>query len=656
MVQKIAGYLDRPSLLSLRSTSRSLRAKSHYTFGEHFFRTLKFCLHPYSLQSLSDISDNPHLAKHVRHVAFSTDWVGLIDPLHDAEVKQAAEKGKNTSGHSKLGIRPMSMNELYASRERVDALRIAQALGKLPKLELVLLGDELEFDGASVRESWGHSRFRPFNCPFGYCKPDVRFGSLPTVFVMIAMALEQLPRRNIDICLSIGDKDRSFLTDIHTPPTWYTKKLHKSITMLQLQIPHEPGLDYVEYLSTTLKPLCHGATIQQLSVKVEPGIPGLNLPPLVGRDPRLDGLPLQHLKKLTLEKLQTRSGLLIELLQCHQHRLTHLSLIKCSLHSEGPIFINGMPMNPAHPSVLEDLRWHRVIVELQKMENLSYLRLSRLGSDPVIPDSLRDTEAYRPRLDEEMTLNATWPSKEDVTIGLNYLHLTYRTANELQVGIFPNDGGRRDFLNVRYANYKVDPYEYRWTDAEATALRHERNCRRNRGRDAHPPTFVDDEREFPTPEDPAAKAKAKARMNPRYPVKPKHTPELQASDFSHNFETAYTGGLQLPSFETPPAESAHAPPRPMDPYVPLYSHTRYGRPPYPNAPKADSASRKTGAPPTSARPSNAQEPEHPGLTLPSANSLPEEVCIGGLLQGRWKTVWVSAPRSLRAEKSSKQSK
>jgi hypothetical protein len=61
ILEQTACPLDKASLLALGSTSRTIRRNFYYVCGERLFKTLKFCLHPHSLQTLTNIASHPFL-------------------------------------------------------------------------------------------------------------------------------------------------------------------------------------------------------------------------------------------------------------------------------------------------------------------------------------------------------------------------------------------------------------------------------------------------------------------------------------------------------------------------------------------------------------------------------------------------------------------
>jgi hypothetical protein len=85
LIGQITRHADNTTLVAFASVSMGLRANSLHAYGSRFYRTVKFCLDPNSLQALMDISYAPHLGKFVRSVAFGTEDVGFVDPNHDGE-------------------------------------------------------------------------------------------------------------------------------------------------------------------------------------------------------------------------------------------------------------------------------------------------------------------------------------------------------------------------------------------------------------------------------------------------------------------------------------------------------------------------------------------------------------------------------------------
>jgi hypothetical protein len=88
LVEKIAVNLDNASLRALHATSRNIKDKSLYIYSTKCFGVLKFCLHLFSLQALTDISNRTDHAEHAHTVAFETENFDLINPIYDEMVKR----------------------------------------------------------------------------------------------------------------------------------------------------------------------------------------------------------------------------------------------------------------------------------------------------------------------------------------------------------------------------------------------------------------------------------------------------------------------------------------------------------------------------------------------------------------------------------------
>jgi lipid A disaccharide synthetase len=84
LIEKIAQQCDDETLIVfVVELTRKIYEASFTTYGQRFFKTLKFCFYPHSLQALQDICNTERLAKFVEHVAFGTEDVGLLDPRHE---------------------------------------------------------------------------------------------------------------------------------------------------------------------------------------------------------------------------------------------------------------------------------------------------------------------------------------------------------------------------------------------------------------------------------------------------------------------------------------------------------------------------------------------------------------------------------------------
>jgi hypothetical protein len=117
LVACIARNTDDTTLLALASVSHGLRAKSFHVYGYRFFRVLKFSLYPHSLQALIDISYTPHLAKDVQYVAFGTEDVGLLDPVHDGDFRQGKYR------HAPTLLSSLDPEAMLETRMRADSAK-----------------------------------------------------------------------------------------------------------------------------------------------------------------------------------------------------------------------------------------------------------------------------------------------------------------------------------------------------------------------------------------------------------------------------------------------------------------------------------------------------------------------------------------------------
>lgn len=174
VIENISDFLDDDASAwgALRLTCRALRSRTMFTFGRRFFRTIKFSMHPYSLQTLVYISKLPEFAKHVKTLAFGTENGMLFDPSHETEAILAVQKGERFDAHTSEKIPVMDAMGLYAHKMLLDSRLIRRALVNCPVVELVLVGDALEINDEIIRPSWGNERIRSISahCDTRHCK------------------------------------------------------------------------------------------------------------------------------------------------------------------------------------------------------------------------------------------------------------------------------------------------------------------------------------------------------------------------------------------------------------------------------------------------------------------------------------------------------
>jgi hypothetical protein len=191
-----AENLDQTSMLAFASTSRAIRYKIERVYRKHEYNTLKFCMYPNSLHTLTEIAASRH-AQHVDYIVFEIMDFGLIDPIHDGAFIQGH---KVHTTHYACATRYSTLRKLCM---RVDAEQIAAALVSFAKLKMILVGDDVRVQGQSRRSTYGVEHARLWECPGGQCK--TRFGSrdIQNVLHTVTMALNQARPQRPEIELGL---------------------------------------------------------------------------------------------------------------------------------------------------------------------------------------------------------------------------------------------------------------------------------------------------------------------------------------------------------------------------------------------------------------------------------------------------------------------
>ena len=487
LTQKIASDLDNSSLLAFVSTSRNLHSKAYFVFGHRFFGTLKFFLHPVSLQALTDIANTPVLASYVQTVAFGTELVGIIDPIHDEDVKREAFV------HSKCSTPTLTLEQLATARCEVDSRIISQALRKLPNLALIMIGKNLDLQGHPIRRSWGMSTVSQFqfNCSSGHCLSTGPRDAIDVVFRTLSFAMQQARlRNNIKFCVGFGGQDRQYTqhNNLRSMIEDSSSELIERLNHLQLNLDFMDQAFITRYISSPAR--LHIETLE-VAFPGNPVIWRYILDPLCFSESLgLHYLPLSRLQRLTIKQLRTKTSTLADFLRIHTNRLVHVSLIEC--FAEDTLL----------PLRTEDT-WLHIVMELQRMPQLTSLCLDHLESSYCEGKYTR-FGLKQPNLDLDKTLRASWKGKEEVEIGLHYLVATYRTF-EIQTSsqyipdyVGPHVSLPRYYLNLRYANFKASSH-YGWTKEEAISIDKSRaRLRSNLGTRLNH-DIVDNEEIFPIP-------------------------------------------------------------------------------------------------------------------------------------------------------------
>jgi hypothetical protein len=491
IVENISGYLDDcpDSWFAFRLTCRAIREKSTYPFGKRFFSTLKFSLHPFSLQGLTDISCNTELASHVRNVAFDTVRLRLIDPVHDRYAKELKQPPlRALSDHPAAVTHLMDERALAQVRLQVDAYIIAQALSRFPKLRLVLVGTELELDGHSVRPSCGRRvASYPFNCTSGHCTFSVPTWTASFVFSTILVALQHLSLPNVQLGVGVTKLGQLW-------PENGVEELRRRLT--HMQITTSGGR--LAAADPLLEHIFEGTRIESLVLRFHNPLAS---PP---NDELFAPRYLGYLRRITLKEGTFVPATLTDFFSTHADRLEYVSLISCAI--------------PPRASIFSSYNWHSVILQLQKLSKLSYLNLELLEQctgnpyDPTIP--------MPQNLDRRETLHATWRDSQ-IPSALTYLLSTFRTVRADAETIFPShrliadpaDPNRlrlNDYVDLRWANFKVSA-EHRWTPEEVKELWVHRS-RLNKDQ----LVGLNDPDVFPLPDDAETTAKTKAKAHECY--------------------------------------------------------------------------------------------------------------------------------------------
>ncbi|KAF2871381.1 hypothetical protein BDV95DRAFT_606820 [Massariosphaeria phaeospora] len=183
----------------------------------------------------------------------------------------------------------------------------------------------------------------------------------------------------------------------------------------------------------------------------------------------------------------------------HRDRLTHVALVDCSASGFAPV-------NPIlGVDISLDSTWTVVIQELQNMPRLTSLKLSRLDSSPVLTHPIR---GHMPYLDEDLTLSSYWTSEREIRTGIKYLLLIHQTHQTTEATSRERFRSREElwptlnYLNLRFANFKVDSKSHAWTTREIEGLRHRRTWPETLmwGRLSSADQLINDQATFPIPE------------------------------------------------------------------------------------------------------------------------------------------------------------
>jgi hypothetical protein len=329
LLQNIAANLSDDGLINLAATSRTIRSKTLHTYGERFFTTVKFCLYSHSLKVLTEISTS-QFAKYVRNVAFGTEDIGLIDPLHDEDFRHGLLV------HRATARLPRNEDEVADMRACVDALLLAQIFSRLPSLTMVLIADDFIFEGHPIRPSWSMEhittvRKEGFQCPTGHCKLLQGSRYIRSIFLTVGMAIEQmLPhRKEVKLGVSLELDDHEALLAMNRGKRWYPGvDCNQRVTQLQLKLKEntvtETNMSYILELA-------HNSAITHLDVTYPTTPRDILFGPPHPSEISIKALSLRHLEHLVLRDLWAYPIAFVNFLRLYRDQLTDLKLIDCSV-------------------------------------------------------------------------------------------------------------------------------------------------------------------------------------------------------------------------------------------------------------------------------------------------------------------------------------
>lgn len=223
-------------------TSLKVHDCSFPTFGNRFFRTIKYCLYANSVQILTNFSYEPRLVGFVRNVAFGTEDIGLIHPIHDVGIHE----GKLHHGLSSVPV----WCALPAIRERVDAASYSDYLSgatSVSKLALVVVGHQFTLDGSDLPPNKGATQLKGFTCSSGHCVGSIGPRGALNVYYTISLALQQM-----------DDRLRHFQVGVSAMYSFWMKA--KDLNFMKGYYPH----DHVSHLVTNLQLVMHASDTELL--------------------------------------------------------------------------------------------------------------------------------------------------------------------------------------------------------------------------------------------------------------------------------------------------------------------------------------------------------------------------------------------------------
>ncbi|KAF3031637.1 hypothetical protein E8E11_000699 [Didymella keratinophila] len=441
IVELVATHPTPESLRSIHAVSRTIFDKTLDVYGARFFGQITVCLHPYSLQMLTGVSNARYLAKHARRVVVGTESFGLVDPVHELAAK------RNEASYNKTDTPMLNPSLLDQVRQRMDLLTLAQAFARLPRLRNVFLGYKL--DGKhTLRPTWDKKIIIHSDCVLDHCRiPHVDSFGKPTttserISTVMGMKLEQVDLGKVGLTMALRSIDL-FEGNYTKPRVWCKiKAFTQRLEALSLWFPSVSTHQRETQSLQALEAILSGASIRYVLVRSSYGLLHEAPDPDVGITAfkLLSASQHQYLTALDLNLIRMRYSQMCAGLKLFSKHLRVLMIQRCH--------ITGLRTGKVH----QPGTWTTSLKEIRTIRDVVCLYLSNLSQEKQLPLQRRWLSPGMERRSKQ----ACWRGWLNIKIALHLLS----GASNLQDPAFPNNLadqtiGDNFWLNLGYADHHV---------------------------------------------------------------------------------------------------------------------------------------------------------------------------------------------------------
>ncbi|KAF2802113.1 uncharacterized protein BDZ99DRAFT_209814 [Mytilinidion resinicola] len=388
-------HLDSVNFFNFRLSCRKVHNNTFKAFGRRYFKHVKFMLAPHSLAALEAISKDKQLSSFIRHVGIGPERLRSHPEL-------APDNSGPSLHHEACRFRKVEHEKLLQEQEvmecdGLDLEILTKAFKSLPNLESIGIGGHYVAADATSREcnldyvqSWGIEHMLRKLCVFGgkhcpsraemFCDLDTQYRAFEIVFKVLA--LPGIASRKLTLDLHIR-RPISWMQGV-VPFLLSDPDVHAALTRTWRLTLETPGWQQQPTPPGMFQ--SHWSWVSQLLGEVASSLNSIKLYypwPQTRRWPSdlvfgqfvVRNYPL--LTTIELHHIHVDLGSLLRLLK---HQSSTAKTIKFS----NVVITRASPGSPPRHD-----RWLEVFEELQSLQMLKTLTLSRVAEHGLLPANRR---------------------------------------------------------------------------------------------------------------------------------------------------------------------------------------------------------------------------------------------------------------------------